>query len=384
MQVYLYVEINAIAFTILLLIYLNIRNKVDNKLSEQKLFLRLLAYTALILIFDTFMWVLDGRTSPISRSLLIFTTTVYYILNPVICMIWAIYIDFQVNHDSNRIRKLLNFLSIPVVINTVLSILSLFSNIYFYIDRNNVYHRGHYFLLVAILSFLYVIHTTSYVIKNRKKINRRFFISFLLIEVPPIIGAVLQLTFYGISLIWVGMTLSVLIIFINIQNEQMYMDYLTGLFNRRQLDFFLNETLQKENVTLAGIMLDLNSFKHINDHYGHYTGDEALRHTSKLLLHTFGNQAFLSRFGGDEFVILFEVNDISELEEAIARLKENVHKFNETKELPYEIHFSIGAALYPKGSKMNGQAFLNYIDTLMYEDKQTLFQETSLSSVCEQ
>lgn len=381
MQVSLYVEINAIALIILFLIYCNIRRTIDKHLIEQKLFLRLMTFTSLILIFDTFMWVLDGKTFYLSNWFLLISTTVYFILHPVICMYWAVYVDFQINRDAIRIKKLLIPMSVPIIINLIFSILSLFTNFYYYFDSRNVYHRGQYFWLVPVVSFIYVIYYVGYVLKNRRKINQRFYVAFLMFAIPPVIGSIIQIAFYGIATIWVGMSISILIIYINIQNEQVYMDYLTGLFNRRQLDFYLNEVLQKENVSLAGIMLDLNSFKHINDHYGHYTGDEALKYTSQILKKTFDNKAFLSRFGGDEFVILFEVQDRIELESAINRLKENVQKFNASKELPYEIEFSIGADLYPMDTKMNGQEFLCYIDSLMYHDKKTLFKKKNISTI---
>jgi len=190
--------------------------------------------------------------------------------------------------------------------------------------------------------------------------------------IPPFIGALIQIKFYGVALIWIGMTLSILIIFINIQNEQMYLDYLTGLFNRRQLDFYLQEIIQKNKANIAGIMIDLNSFKNINDHYGHNTGDEALKYTSLLLRKTFPCHSFISRYGGDEFVVLFEIKDKTDLEKSLSRLRENIEQFNNTNTIPYKINLSIGADLYNQTTKMSGQEFLNHIDSLMYQDKQTL------------
>jgi diguanylate cyclase (GGDEF)-like protein len=121
-------------------------------------------------------------------------------------------------------------------------------------------------------------------------------------------------------------------------------------------------------------MLDINSFKNINDQYGHYTGDEALKHASALLKQTFDNRAFLSRYGGDEFVILLEVESKHDLDEAINELRENVIKFNKMNMLSYEIDFSIGAGIYQKATFMSVQEFINYIDSLMYQDKRTLLQ----------
>ncbi len=372
---FLYIEINVIALVIILLIYGNMRRKINIKLPEHKLFLTLMLLTAQILFFDAFVWTLDGDTSALANMILLISSTGYFLLQPIICSIWSFYVDYQINHSLERIKKLMLPLSIPVIINTLFTILSIFGNYYYYYDYNNVYHRGPYFFILPILSFVYVAYTIVYVSLNRKRIQGPFFLTFLTFTVPPVAGAAIQLAFYGVSIIWVGMTLSLLIIFMNIQNEQMYMDYLTGLFNRRQLDYYLQDLISKNKLCIAGIMLDLNSFKHINDHYGHYAGDEALKHASQLLQKTFRNKAFLSRFGGDEFVILLEVKSRSELDKTIIDLKRNVQQFNKTKALPYKIDFSIGADLYPRDAKISGQDFLNYIDTLMYKDKHTLLQK---------
>ena len=51
--------------------------------------------------------------------------------------------------------------------------------------------------------------------------------------------------------------------------------------------------------------MDVNKFKKVNDTYGHVTGDEVLRLVAEQLKRTFGNmQAFLARYGGDEFVVI--------------------------------------------------------------------------------
>jgi diguanylate cyclase (GGDEF)-like protein len=334
----------------------------------------------MILISDTFTWILDGTTEPYSRPVLILSATIYYLLHPFICLVLLLYVDLQVNHDNSRLKRSIRIMLTPFIIYSAFSILSSFGNFFFYYDSKNVYHRGRFFILVPIFSFLFIAYTTLYVLKNRKRIHKKFFLSFLIFSVPPIIGSIIQMAVYGIVLIWTGMTISILIIFINIQNEQMNMDYLTGLFNRRQLDFYLKELIRKNKAKIAGIMLDINSFKNINDQYGHFTGDEALKYTSRLLKETFGNRAFLSRFGGDEFVVLFEVNDKADLEQALGELKANVVKFNALKELPYDIDFSIGADLYPGKAAMNEQEFINYIDSLMYQDKQTLLHQNVKSS----
>jgi len=85
-------------------------------------------------------------------------------------------------------------------------------------------------------------------------------------------------------------------------------DYLTGLHNRRY--FFgtgcqiHQEALQKGKPLVAA-MLDIDHFKHINDHYSHDCGDAALKHVTTLINTHFSTQ-LVARLGGEEFAILFQ------------------------------------------------------------------------------
>ena len=371
---YLNIELGIIALIILFLIFINTRHKIDKKLLGSRLYLLLLFLTAIIVIIEITIRVFNGTSSFLCNLILMLSTNLYYIFEPVIFFLLLLYIDYQINRRISLQKRFILMMAVPAAVNMLLTLLSIFGGYYYFLDSNHICRRGPLFLLLPIISSLYIIYIAIYVLINRRRIPKSHFLPYILLTMPTIIGILVQIFSNQVTFIWIGVTLSLLVIFMNIQNEQMYKDYLTGLFNRRQLDYYLEDLPFKKNVTIAGIMLDLNSFKHINDHYGHYTGDEALKHTSNLLQNTFGKNAFVSRFGGDEFVVFLEVNDRSDLDKAIQDLKLNIKQFNKTKELPYKLDFSIGADLYPSNSTKNGHDFLNYIDTLMYKDKHTVLQ----------
>ncbi len=369
MTVYLYLELNLFAQVILVLIYMNIRNKNVKYVTDLYIYKALLITNFLILFFDSFTWALDGASKPFPALIFSLSVFCYYLLHPVICLLWSLYVDFEINHDSKRIIKLLFPLMIPTLISTIFCHLSIISNFYYNIDNNGFYHRGRFFFILPILCFFYVVYSFCYVMIHRKKLYKPYLCSIIGLVIPPVIGTLFQFLCYGLSMIWIGMTISILFIFVSIQNEQMNLDYLTGLFNRRQLDFYLHRLLRKKKLLIAGIMLDINSFKWINDHYGHPSGDEALKHTSKILKNTFVGNSFISRYGGDEFVILLELKNRSELDEAISSLRKKLTVFNSSSVLPYLISFSIGADIYDPSSRQNEQEFINHIDKLMYQDK---------------
>lgn len=84
-------------------------------------------------------------------------------------------------------------------------------------------------------------------------------------------------------------------------------DPLTGLFNRRAFEAFLeNEEsgARRYGRTLTLLLLDLDHFKDINDRFGHLAGDRALQGLATLLSNTVRRSDFVARVGGDEFAIL--------------------------------------------------------------------------------
>lgn len=372
-QTLCYLEINAFALAILFIIFLNVHHGTEKPLIEQKLFFALLGSNALVLIFDSAMWLLDGKTGTWIRGIYLFSTVCYYILNPLICMLWSLYADYQIYRNESRLRKILFPMLIPICFNALLAILSIFQNYLFYIDENNIYHRGKLFFIMMAISFAYLVFSLVMIIWKQKRVQRKTYLSMLVFAVPPLIGGIIQTLYYGISLIWVCVTISVLIIFINIQNDQLYTDYLTGLFNRRQLDGFLQQRAQNnlDKSLLGGLMIDINSFKMINDLYGHDAGDEALKYTAQILKKTFRKNDFIARYGGDEFVVVMKIKDRLDMNMAVKRLKENVAQFNTQKMVPYAIGLSIGYDYYADKSEMSFREFLKHIDKLMYIDKQS-------------
>ena len=367
-----FIVIDCFSLAILFLIFLNIRHHGSQQyLLDQKIFMLLILCDAIILVLDMGMWYFDGKPGALIRILYSVDTAVYYVLNPLICLIWYVYVDYEIYQSENHLKKILLPISIPAVVNLLLAILSIFYGPLFSFAPFNVYHRGDLFNFMAVTSLFYLVCSMILIIIKRKMIQRQYYVTMLVFALPPLAGGIVQTAHYGVSLVWPCATLSALIVFINIQNNQLYTDYLTGLYNRRQLDNYLRQKSQNlEKTTLAGIMIDLNSFKSINDIYGHSIGDQALQHTAEILRNTFREDCFIARYGGDEFVILMTVESSRTLLEAIGRLKQNLDRFNEKKAVAYTLGFSIGSALWEGESEGTAAGFLKKIDNLMYMDKQ--------------
>ncbi|MDD3347811.1 EAL domain-containing protein [Oscillibacter sp.] len=104
---------------------------------------------------------------------------------------------------------------------------------------------------------------------------------------------------------------------------KIYTDELTGAYNRRYLNEFL--FLQTDvAVRLALVMLDLRSFKQINDRMGHAAGDEVLRQVTKKLAGVLRHSDSVVRYGGDEFVVTLTHCTEEQAQAAIGRMRKAV------------------------------------------------------------
>ena len=91
-----------------------------------------------------------------------------------------------------------------------------------------------------------------------------------------------------------------------------YTDPLTGAYNRRYFDKFMERAIQRardDRNTVAVLLFDLDNFKTFNDRFGHAAGDNILVHTVRLLRSVIRPTDRVCRIGGDEFVVIFTEPD---------------------------------------------------------------------------
>ena len=117
---------------------------------------------------------------------------------------------------------------------------------------------------------------------------------------------------------------------------------------------------------IAGLMIDLDGMKSINDQFGHQAGDQALIQTARILQVSFRKGDFIARYGGDEFVVILTVEDPDGLDKAVRRLESNLLQFNETGQSPFPLSLSIGAGVYDPAADQTIDAFIGRLDKTMY------------------
>jgi len=364
------INIYSISILIIIAYHSSKQAEEEEETLHYKLFMLMLKITVLLLALDIFSR-FDGMIDPMFPVANYIGNFLVFMLSPILPSLWLLYVHCEVFQDVEKTKWLFYPLIAINAVHAIMVVLSQFFGWLYYIDSNNNYHRGPLFLVSTSITVVLIIIAFIIIIVNRKKIKRKHYLSLAFFAVPPSLGIALQIVFYGISLTLNSVVLSFLIVFLNIQNNSIYIDYLTGVYNRKKLELYLKEKINSssENKTFSAIMIDLNDFKSINDTFGHDAGDNALQISAKLLNSCLRTNDFIARFGGDEFVIVLDISNRIDMEDVVCRINSCAAKYNESSDCTYKISFCMGYAVYNYSSHMKIEEFLKKIDVLMYKNK---------------
>ncbi len=148
-------------------------------------------------------------------------------------------------------------------------------------------------------------------------------------------------------------------------------DPLTHLHNRNSGMRLLESTFCTSLRPSALLLIDLDRFKWINDHYGHQAGDQALIHVARKLSSAARSADIVIRLGGDEFLLgLLDIGNLPSLYRIINRIiSEVTQPFPLSPEQQEHVGVSIGIALYPEAGA-DLVSLMGYADIAMYRVKQ--------------
>jgi len=171
---------------------------------------------------------------------------------------------------------------------------------------------------------------------------------------------------------------ALLLFFVNVQEMQIYSDALTGLNNRRRSDQVLESYIEKADTSgFYLFMIDVNRFKLINDRYGHMEGDRALQTIAASLKEVSSAcSVFLSRWGGDEFLILGSREVAEPVEDFRAYLHQAVRNGAKEQRLP---SICVGYALCTS-SLESPEDLTRAADRKLYEEKRIVHQTRTPAS----
>lgn len=363
-------DVYIFCFAVVITILISIRKKGKNSF-EDRLIFRFGTITAGLMLADTVAWGIDGIPGTVLHNINYVMNVVLFAGIDIPAFLWSVYVTHIVRQDRNYLRRFILVASVPLVANAILAIMNPVTGFLFTIDSQNTYHRGPLVYVNFAVSAFYLVYTFTFTAVSKKKIHHRILKPLLFFPLPPLACGALQLYSYGLTLFYPGLIISILIVYVLVQNSRLTTDYLTGVGNRLSVDDSIREFFSEccRGRAFGAIMLDIDDFKSINDTYGHLVGDEVLERVAAALNASIRRNDFAGRYAGDEFIVLIRNDDGSILSNAAVRIEKALDRYNAISGRPFRISVSMGCALCSPGEWPDPEKFISEIDRRMYENK---------------
>lgn len=162
-------------------------------------------------------------------------------------------------------------------------------------------------------------------------------------------------------------------------------DALTGLYNRAFFDAALDSEITRCKHTgnpVSLMLIDLDHFKKINDHYGHQAGDEVLRKIADSITEVLHKEDVACRYGGEEFVVLLPGTHAPQAYQVASRLHRQVAQ-GLAADLPFHPvpTLSIGISCAAAGTSLPPEEFIEQADCALYIAKRNGRNRTEIFSL---
>lgn len=368
------IEIDAFCAVIMGIILYSLFKNYDRQ-TKQHYYMKAIIAGIVSFLCDVNWGLIEGGFVPETRPFNFMTNALYELSSVMMGYYWLCYVETALDTKFIKSKYIKYVATIPVIIVMIGVIASIYHGSFFYIDDNNVYHRGPYVLIHVAMCHLYTVVTSvhAFIKSLRCKVflkAKEYRILSMFLLFPLIIG-IIQILIPSIPTVSIGVTLAFLFVYIDLQNLLISVDTLTGLNNRNQLMRYLSAKMKSEGDKsgLYVFMLDVNKFKRINDSYGHVEGDMAIIRCANALRNANENSKnFIGRYGGDEFIIIAELNHEEEAERLCSDVRQALIAECVRDGIVYDLSFSFGYVKYDKSYK-NMQAFIAAADEKLYEAK---------------
>lgn len=360
---------NIISILLIGTLYLANRQKAEYD-RDMRLLQQMMVTIGIANMSDCCVYYLAGSSNIVIKVLVFLSGSGLFLGNVMIGYLWAKFIMVHMNIPFSDIRR--NIYRTIGLISIVLLVINIFYPLVFSVSDGR-YQRGFTYIIFLIFAAFYILDSLYLYVKRVKKNGSLKLFPVHIFLIPVILGVVIQAFFVEIAITWTSIAISVAGIMTALKNEIIFTDCLTGLYNRVYLEFLHKRACNKKDCWVSGIMIDLNGFKQINDNYGHAEGDLALCIVADLLLKSFSEYGVVTRYAGDEFVIMLNTTDDQLIQKIIKSAKKNFVTENEKNDKLYQLSASMGYAITNLSNETIDD-FMNRIDEQMYQDKMKYYE----------
>ena len=353
----------------LLFIFIDYFQKYQTDFFQRKLFITLVVSAFAAVLTNFFAHLFMGMRGQIFTFLIYFCYTVFLLLQNLTLYMVVVFFDYMLHKDIQRARAVIGDVLIIVVLYAGSALLNIPLGYYFTVTRDNVLIFSKMFLVSLTVAYFPVFLVSFNLIWYRKKVNSSYmgiFFAFLLLCL--IGGGADDFILTNSNLFWPFFTTGLLYIYFFIIQTDAKIDALTGINNRFAFNEYLDRIIhQRIAKSYAIAIIDLDYFKNINDSFGHSEGDNALRDIAHIIRTNIRLTDFAARYGGDEFVIV--TDSVQSVQTVIERIERALDEQNQSGRRAYRMEISYGFDVYVTNSNQDIELFIDKIDSLMYDHK---------------
>lgn len=370
----LYLEINI--FSLLLISIILYKTRGLSKMMAQRNFMLSIISEMIFFISDTMCVLIASGVMPGNGTAIMIFKTIYFFSTATMCFFWFLYFEYLRETSLVKKKRKISLASSVIWLMAILLFGNIFGKYLFYIDDTGVYRRGSLFILIYVLAYSYVIISCARIIadikSNDSKIDRGYLIVLAMFPIAPGLSGIMQFIDPTYPVACVAMSLTTLVLYLYWTDQLISVDPLTGLSNRKQLTLSFEQWKKNkgDEDILFLLLVDANHFKHINDTYGHLEGDYALKLVAKALkqgCRSLPRRAIISRYGGDEFVVLVSTADSQLKDELKQKINDSLSEIVKQEELQFDLTVSIGTACLEETDELKD--LIARADRSMYDEK---------------
>ena len=379
---FLYNEINA--FCVFIIILMAAKSELVVGKNAHSYYLGSLINIISCIVMDSIWFMVEKGYWNISVEYKYVIYSIYFVSFTVFGYGAYLCVDYLGNaHANSRVEAhYIAFGFIPMHI--ALTVLNYYFGFLFRVDAVDGYSRGPLFIMQYVFLLAYTFIAWGRIIgcmtKGETEMEKEKYIAILCFPLLPMIALAVQMYRPELPLISISITAAALILYFDLAQNVISLDPMTGLNNKKQFKAVLRRKMAEsdKNTDLYVLMIDIDKFKQINDTYGHIEGDKAIiRTASALRTASVGTtrRTTLSRFGGDEFVVLLEYEKDKrdeaqdEIRQFSSKVKQSILSQGINACVPYDMHVSIGVAMFNETMK-NADDVICAADSDLYVKKQ--------------
>lgn len=192
----------------------------ENGGEADHIFFRLLQIDILVAISEAVSYLGDEKTFPGAKACNFLGITVFYIFFGMFSILWLRYTDVRFCNGESVFSKHRIAVATPMIIIWVLLIVNIFGKFIFWVDENNVYHRGVLFIPMYVVFLIYLFTGFGMIFRYRRKTGRKNLVPVWLYIMPLVLVLVVPFVFGGVSMCAIGVVSGLVFTHIGSMNEQ--------------------------------------------------------------------------------------------------------------------------------------------------------------------